>query len=136
MRATVLALCLALIGLPVSAFSQECDPSDESQTGMNVCADARYKKADAKLNETYRDIMKRMSDDAEGRKLLQTVQRAWIAFRDAECAFSANDSKGGSIYPMLISECLEELTNARAEQLKGDLGCKEGDISCSVPPAQ
>ena len=136
MRATVLALCLTTIGPPVSALSQECNPSDESQMGMNICADADYKAADAKLNEVYREVMKRLSDDAEGRKLLQTAQRAWIAFRDAECAFSANDSKGGSIYPMLISECLAEFTNARTEQLKGDLGCQEGDISCSVPPAQ
>jgi uncharacterized protein YecT (DUF1311 family) len=87
MRATFLALCLVTIGLPVSALSQECNPSDESQMGMNICADADYKAADAKLNEAYREVMKRMSDDAEGRKLLQTAQRTWIAFRDAECAF-------------------------------------------------
>ena len=136
MRAILLVLFLSAPGLSGQALAQECDPSDESQMGMNICAAAGYKKADARLNEAYREVMKRMSDDAEGRKLLQTAQRAWIAFRDAECAFSANDSKGGSIYPMLISECLEELSNARTEQLKGDLGCQEGDISCSAPPAQ
>ena len=118
------------------ALAQECNPSDVSQTGMTICANANFRVADAKLNKAYAEIVRRLAHDAEGKRLLQTVQRAWIAFRDAECAFSANDSKGGSIYPMLISECLEELTNARAEQLKGDLGCKEGDISCSVPPAQ
>ena len=136
MRATFLALCLVTIGLPVSALSQECNPSDESQMGMNICADADYKAADAKLNAAYQEIMKRLSDDAEGRKLLQTAQRAWIAFRDAECAFSANDSKGGSIYPMLVSECLTELTNARTAQLKANLDCPEGDVSCALPPAQ
>jgi uncharacterized protein YecT (DUF1311 family) len=133
MRKTVLVLCLTMIGLPVSAWSQECDRSDESQTGMNICAAADYKAADAKLNKAYGEMMKRLSDDAEGRKLLQAAQRAWIAFRDAQCAFSAKDSKGGSIYPMLISECLAELTTARTEQLKADLGCQEGDVSCSAP---
>lgn len=136
MRATLLALILSVSALSGQALAQECDPADESQMGMNICAAADYKAADAKLNEAYGEVMKRLSDDAEGRKLLQTAQRAWIAFRDAECAFSANDSKGGSIYPMLVSECLTELTNARTGQLKANLDCPEGDVNCALPPAQ
>ena len=82
------------------------------------------------------EIVGRLADDAEGKKLLQAAQRAWISFRDAECAFSTNDSKGGSIYPMLMSNCLEELTADRTKQLRTYLDCEEGDMSCPVPPAQ
>ncbi len=133
MRAILLAFILAVAGLSGKALAQGCDPADESQAGMNICADAGYKSEDAKLNKAYREIVKRLADDAEGKKLLQKSQRDWIAFRDAECAFSTNDSKGGSIYPMLLSQCLAGLTAARAEQLSGYLNCEEGDMSCPVP---
>jgi uncharacterized protein YecT (DUF1311 family) len=89
--------------------------------------------ADAKLTKTYSEIMKRLSDDADGRKLLQAAQRAWIAFRDAECDFSTAESQGGSIHPMLVSGCLQGLTEARAGQLGSYLECEEGDMSCPVP---
>jgi uncharacterized protein YecT (DUF1311 family) len=108
-------------------------PLRRSQAGMNICANEDYKAADAKLNKTYIEIMKRLSDDADGRKLLQAAQRSWIAFRDAECNFSTADSQGGSIHPMLVSGCLQGLTEARTEQLGSYLNCEEGDMSCPVP---
>ncbi|HEV2900283.1 MAG TPA: lysozyme inhibitor LprI family protein [Pseudaminobacter sp.] len=132
MRLPIL-LCLAVLLSSPAAFAQECDRSDESQAGMNICANEDYKAADAKLNKTYSEIMKRLSDDADGRKLLQAAQRSWIAFRDAECNFSTADSQGGSIHPMLVSGCLQGLTEARTEQLGSYLNCEEGDMSCPVP---
>ena len=136
MRAIFPAFCLLALSCPAPAFSQECDPSDESQMGMNICADAAYQAEDAKLNKAYGEIVKRLSDDADGKKLLQTAQRAWIAFRDSECAFSAEDSEGGSIYPMLVSECLAQLTADRTRQLNGYLDCQEGDLSCPASSAE
>jgi len=127
------SLCLAGLLFSSAAFAQECDRSDESQTGMNICAHEDYQAADKKLNETYGEIMKRLSDDADGKKLLQAAQRAWIGFRDAECAFSTADSQGGTIHPMLMSNCLQGLTETRTEQLGGYLECEEGDVSCAVP---
>ena len=131
MRTIILSACLA--AAMSSAAAQKCDPSDESQTGMNICADAGYKAADKKLNATYGEIVKRLADDAGGKKLLQASQRAWIGFRDAECAFSASGVDGGSVYPMILSGCLEGLTNDRTEQLGDYLKCVEGDMSCPVP---
>ncbi|MEP9387525.1 lysozyme inhibitor LprI family protein [Mesorhizobium sp. KR9-304] len=136
MRATVLALCLATIGLPASALSQECDPEDESQMGMNICADAAYRAADARLNKAYGAVRAATDDNAGSRRLLVEAQRAWIAFRDAECAFSTEDSKEGSIYPMLMAECLESVTDERTKQLEAYIECPEGDLSCPTPAAQ
>ena len=136
MRWKPLALGLAIIFAAVPAWSQECNPSDETQTGMNICAAAAYKAEDEKLNATYGEIMKRLSDDAEGRKLLQSAQRAWIAFRDAECAFSTGDTSDGSIHPMMVAQCLAGLTETRTKQLGAYLECAEGDLSCPVPSAQ
>jgi len=136
MRAFLLALSFSAFGLSSPAWSQECDRNDQGQSGMNICADADFKASDARLNADYHEIMKRLSGDAIARKLLQEAQRAWIAFRDAECKFSSSGVEGGSIYPLVYSGCLQTLTDARVKQLGSYLKCDEGDTSCPVPAAQ
>lgn len=131
-------LFFALLGLvPLmavqGAFAAQCDRSDQSQTGMNICADADYKAADAHLNQTYGRIVKRLSGDRETTKLLQGSQRAWIAFRDAECDFRTSASRDGSIHPMEVGLCLRDLTEERTKALNAYLHCGEGDPSCPVP---
>ncbi|TIN73893.1 MAG: lysozyme inhibitor LprI family protein [Mesorhizobium sp.] len=113
------------------ARAQECDRSDDSQQMMNICAGEDYQAADAKLNKAYQDLTS--SDDAGGKRLLQVAQRAWITFRDAECAHSTAASQDGSIHPMAVSQCLTRLTNDRIKQLAAAANCEEGDLSCVKP---
>ncbi|HEY6632031.1 MAG TPA: lysozyme inhibitor LprI family protein [Rhizobiaceae bacterium] len=131
MRATPFALLLAAgaLWLPAQA-AEKCDPADQTQSGLNICAAQEYRAEDAKLNKTYQEIVERLADDGQGRKLLQASQRAWIAFRDAECAFANNPNKDGSIYPLLMGQCLTALTKTRNEQLGAYLSCEEGDLGC------
>ncbi len=136
MRAILLSvLCLAALTQASIAASPPCNPSDETQAGMNACADAEYRREDARLNGQYGKIAARLADDAEGKARLKAAERAWIAFRDAECAFSTAAASDGSAYPMLLSQCRAELTRTRADQLGKYLSCEEGDMSCPVPPA-
>ncbi|CDX24948.1 conserved exported hypothetical protein [Mesorhizobium sp. ORS 3324] len=131
MRRLFLPACLILLATAPAAWAEDCDRSDDSQSMMNICADADYQAADAKLNATYKDIAGR--NDEKANKLLQTAQRAWIAFRDAECAYSTAGSEGGSIHPMEVSQCLTELTTERTKQLTSGPNCQEGDPSCASP---
>lgn len=48
---------------------------------------------------------------------LRTAQRAWIAFRDAQCRYEAGVYEGGSMAPMVHSSCLTQLTEARTKDL-------------------
>ncbi|WP_292343918.1 lysozyme inhibitor LprI family protein [Mesorhizobium sp.] len=111
MRRLFLSASLVLLATVPAAWGQECDRSDDSQSMMTICANTDYEAADAKLNAAYKDLVG--GNDEKANKLLQTAQRAWIAFRDAECAYSTADSAGGSIHPMEVSQCLTELTNER-----------------------
>ncbi|MDX8523306.1 lysozyme inhibitor LprI family protein [Mesorhizobium sp. MSK_1335] len=131
MRRVFLSVCLVLLATAPAAFAEDCDRNDDSQSMMNICANADHQAADAKLNAAYKDLVGR--NDPASNKLLQTAQRAWIAFRDAECAYSTADSEGGSIHPMEVSQCLTELTNERTRQLTSGANCKEGDTSCASP---
>ncbi len=125
MRLTLPALCLTLLLPAAPAIAQELQSSDETQAGLSICAAADARPRTRSFNATYGEIMKRLADDEESRKLLQASQRAWIAFRDAECAFATDGSRDGSIYPMLVSQCLSGVTTGahrtarRLPQLRG-----------------
>ena len=129
MRRTFLSACLVLLAGASVARAQECDRSDDSQQMMNICAGADYQAADARLNAAYQNLIG--SDDADGKRLLQAAQRAWIAFRDAECAHTTTASAGGSIHAMEVSQCLTRLTNDRIKQLAASANCGEGNASCA-----
>lgn len=133
MRRAILLVSFACSLVASAAIAEECDRNDQSQAGMNICAGADYAASDAKLNAAYGEIMKRLSDNADARKLLQDAQRAWIAFRDGECAFSSSGVGGGSAYPMIHAICLKDVTDTRLAQLGVYLKCAEGDMSCPVP---
>jgi uncharacterized protein YecT (DUF1311 family) len=130
MRRISILACAWLL-LSGSAFAAECE--DQTQTGLNRCADAAYQKADAALNGVYNEITRRLKGDSATKQLLTAAQKAWLGFRDAECTFANAANAGGSIYPMVHAECLERLTKARTGDLRAYLKCGEGDLGCPVP---
>ena len=98
-----------------------------TQFDMNQCADKGYQAADQALNDVYRKVVTAQEGDAAK---LKAAQRAWIAFRDSECAFETADSEGGSIQPMEFSMCLTKLTAARTKELNSYLTCQEDTSKC------
>lgn len=102
---------------------------------MDECAAASLRKADAALNDVYRQIMSRLRNDEDAKRRITAAQRAWIGFRDAECTFAASKGAGGSAYGMVVASCKDELTAARVKRLQTYLECEEGDLSCPVPAA-
>jgi uncharacterized protein YecT (DUF1311 family) len=127
--ATAVLMAIAPIAV---ALAQDC-ANATSQMAMNVCADQAYRKTDAELNAVYKQINDRLKDDKETIKLLVNAQKAWLAFRDAECTFSTSASAQGSVYPMLVAQCRDGLTSKRIDELKTYLRCEEGDMGCPVP---
>jgi uncharacterized protein YecT (DUF1311 family) len=104
-----------------------------SQAELDQCYGKVYETSDKELNTLYRRIEGRLKADPDATKLLIAAQKAWIAFRDAECAFSTSKSAEGSAYPMLQAICLMGLTEKRIADFKVYLSCQEGDMSCPVP---
>ena len=69
--------------------------------------------------------------DQTSRDQLKDAERAWIAYRDKECAWEIGPQEdGGSIWPMAMDNCLQEKTDARIRELKSQLECVEGDVAC------
>ncbi|MCI0998008.1 lysozyme inhibitor LprI family protein [Pseudomonas corrugata] len=129
-------LLLALTPLLFVALAQADDCANATTQGeMNQCAAQEKNAADNELNSLYKQITARLKGNPEGKQLLVKAQRAWIGFRDTECKFSASGVEGGSVYPLIYSNCITALTKARVETFKTYLKCKEGDLSCPVPEA-
>jgi uncharacterized protein YecT (DUF1311 family) len=112
------------------ALADDCP--DQTQQGLNQCAEASYETADRALNAAYRGVAERLKDDPTTMRLLVAAQKAWIAFRDAECTFANAPNAGGSIYPMVHAGCMERMTKIRTKDLKDYLDCEEG-LSCPTP---
>jgi len=135
MKRLILCAALALLATGTAQAADDCANASD-QTTMDVCASEAFKKSDKQLNDLYKQIGARLKGDAGKTKLLVTAQRAWVAFRDAECAFSASGVAGASAYPMINSLCLDGLTQTRVKDIQTYLSCEEGDLSCPVPSAQ
>ena len=110
-----------------------CDAPGLSQAELNECYGNAYKKADAELNVLYRQITARLKDNKATTELLVAAQRAWVAFRDAECDFSASGVSGGSAYGLILAICLVRLTGKRIVDFKTYLTCQEGALDCPIP---
>jgi uncharacterized protein YecT (DUF1311 family) len=101
---------------------------------MNDCADFEYQQSDARLSKVYQSLIRHMSNDLveakkgkeqhqvsyvqEGIGRLKDVERVWLSYRDLQCKAAAQEYEGGSIAPMIYSDCLKTLTDQRIEALK------------------
>jgi len=104
-------------------------PNAKSQLDLNDCYSNLYQSADAQLNATYNNVVGFMKknlllaqhdnnaalvthNETSLNKLL-AAQRAWLAYRDANCDSIKFQYEGGSIQPMIWSQCMAEATKQR-----------------------
>ncbi|OBX20889.1 hypothetical protein A9995_02855 [Erythrobacter sp. QSSC1-22B] len=120
------ALALALQAAGPSPEASDCG-EPLTQTAMNICAGQAFARADAELNEVWRELrgVAKAADDyphddnqpGHWASLLE-AQRAWLAYRDAHCRLVGYDARGGSLEPMLVSACKAELTRERTRSMR------------------
>jgi uncharacterized protein YecT (DUF1311 family) len=129
MRALIPYTVAALLLTAHPAFAAQPDCANATdQATLTQCANNSLKASDAKLNQTFRALQAKVSKP--GKDKLQKAQRAWIAWRDAQCNFNASGSSDGSIHGMVLASCLDDLTKAQTKLLDSQLHCQEGDTAC------
>ncbi len=79
------------------------------------CMSAETARQDDRLNNAYKEILRELPPDRK--RQLRDVQRLWIKYRDANCAFYA-DPAGGSIARINANECFLIETAGRAKELE------------------
>ena len=99
------------------------------QPEMNACAFIAFDKADAAMNRAWAPLVAKMKErdrdfdrGADKRfsyhEALVASQRAWLKFRDAHCKTEGYFARGGSMEPMVLGQCLEQVTATRTRQLQ------------------
>jgi uncharacterized protein YecT (DUF1311 family) len=121
-------LALAHFAAPSAIAGEAIDCSNPTSTvEMNECADRELAAADAKLNAAYDKALKSLKDlasdppfDAKAwEEALRKSQRAWIAFRDAECKDHVPMFwSGGTGTTSAVLGCLSRKTKERTEELE------------------
>lgn len=125
-RATLAFMFLVSI-VPVTSAQEGTDCENQmDQSTMTQCAGLDFEKADAELNRIWPEIKSgaQESDAGSGKSehvdALMASQRAWLAYRDAECAWQGFEAHGGSMEPMLVNACLADMTSKHIKELQDD----------------
>jgi uncharacterized protein YecT (DUF1311 family) len=127
----LLALGLAFIFAP-AARAEDINCANASSTvEMNFCADKDFEAADKALNATYeatlattktRDL-EEPYDAKSFEEAMRAAQRAWVAYRDADCkGLVAQEWAGGSGTSAAVLGCMTEKTIERTKELKERYG--------------
>ena len=128
-RLAILAGLAALVATPALAVDkakvearytpalQICldSPDGQSTMGMVQCIGEELKVQDAALNSAYRSLIGQMTPDQKAS--VQKAQRAWIAFRDADCA-ARYDPDWGTISTINANMCMLQRTVERTIELE------------------
>ncbi len=116
----------------IGQMSQTCmDSQDGGHTtlGMSSCLGAEADVWDRFLNAEYKATMAWSKAADEGEAVyfpeyakrvesLRAAQRAWIAFRDAECSLAYAQWGSGSMRNIAGADCRMQMTAKRALELR------------------
>lgn len=119
----------ACVGHAADACMVE-NPQGETTMGMSFCLSQEWEWWDARLNAAYGSLMERHREGdaqvkAEGLEVaqvadaLKTMQRAWVAYRDAACDYERAQWAGGTGGGPATAACLMQMTGVRALELEG-----------------
>ena len=86
-------------------------------------SNADLARANLELSKVYGRVMAQQHDDKD-KKALRELERAWIAFKDKQCAFETGGGDGTAQRPAdpgwpTWSDCELRVTEARIEELEG-----------------
>lgn len=86
-----------------------------STLDMLDCGGRETERWDGRLNRAYQARMNSLNDRQRG--ALKRAQKAWIVFRDADCA-AYQDEEWGTISKIDASQCILRRTVERALELE------------------
>ncbi|HEX4171904.1 MAG TPA: lysozyme inhibitor LprI family protein [Acetobacteraceae bacterium] len=119
MRPVLVALLLAA-GLPGAGWAAD-DPAEaachlkDTTIAISDCLQGLTGQWDKRLNAAYQTALKASENDARKNALIR-AERAWLAFRTANCAWY--DAQEGTIREIYAANCMLDMTRARAVELE------------------
>ncbi|WP_407659617.1 lysozyme inhibitor LprI family protein [Massilia endophytica] len=84
-----------------------------------ACMNRELHESNARLNQIYTMLTQAL----EKPRRLRIAQRAWLKFRDAQCAFDTAEMSEGSAASYTIDLCYVRVTEGRIATLESILPC-------------
>lgn len=121
------AACIGLLANPCMET-----PDGGSTLGMSNCVNQETAAWDILLNEVWPEVMAqaRATDEEHAEfgtgatdvaEQLLTAQRAWLAFRDAQCGYEYAFWSAGTIRSNMYAGCMLDMTAKRTLELRDQL---------------
>jgi uncharacterized protein YecT (DUF1311 family) len=118
----------SLFAMASAGHAEDCSTA-ATQADINQCAARNYEAADRILNLVFEQAIAkaRQSDSTVAgsnysyETALRSSQRAWIAYRDADCAPPPREL-AGSISPTETADCMTQKTVTRTKELNERIG--------------
>jgi uncharacterized protein YecT (DUF1311 family) len=82
---------------------------------MMDCVNVETKRQDEKLNQSYQKLLASLK--AARKAQLVDAQRAWLKYRELNCAFY-DDGSGGTAAGLAANDCIMTMTAKRAAELE------------------
>ncbi len=102
---------------------------DKNQMTVNQCAADVWRTADDELNKVYqaqlqyfKETQAEYKTDGMASKRLMAAQRAWLVFRDKDCAYQVGE--GGSSAAYEEFKCKYKRTLTRIKELQEYVDCR------------
>lgn len=124
----ILALGLATSApfYPASAAEKWIADHDQctnrtSTIDVTACINARTAIWDQRLNQAYKVLTVMLAEEPSTKNRvapLQSAQRAWLKYRDANCAYY--NAQEGTIRSVEVSDCMQRMTQDRAIELQAE----------------
>lgn len=100
---------------PIVTYNRSCETTALSQIALDQCAINELKQLQGKLSTALAAERRKVRT-----KLVNAAQRAFVSYQRTECAAASSIDSGGSIYPLIVSECEIQLTVQRIQQVETD----------------
>lgn len=103
----------------IGAIADPCPNAPGANTFTIVACHMREQKIwDGYLDDWYGEAERRLKDDPAAAAALKAAQHAWIAFRDAKCAYWEKRYEGGTFASVATGDCMRVETGRRALEMR------------------
>ncbi|MBI1210690.1 MAG: DUF1311 domain-containing protein [Alphaproteobacteria bacterium] len=135
----LLFVVAAAFGFAGTAFAdaplypkQDCEKVIHSATAFHKCYAANLDAANKALNRVYKGLLAQKVFYVGSAEGLRDVERAWVVYKDKECAYEygAFDS-GNEDYWLAYVGCEIRKIDERIVELKGRPSCTGGNSVCT-----
>ena len=106
-------------GLSPKEIRESYNACDSGVTlSMKICGAYQLTEQDLRLNEQYKQALLKAKQQGAKQALVK-AQRAWLAYRDAQCPFEGSwNAEGGTAEGLYVLSCKLDLTKLQADRLE------------------